>query len=695
VPAASDQLASRELIRGFDAIGFLSSGYSAEFGGLLYFSASDAESGMELWKTDGTAAGTGFVKDVFPGADESSYPRRLTVAGGAVFFTASDAEGSRIWQTDGSAEGTKPVEFVGVPGFRALAALGSLNGSLLFQGDDGAIGAELWALAAPAAVAPGAPTGLAAVPGDGQAWLSWTAPASTGGSAITDYVIEYSNNGGANWSPLDNGVAPTTSATVTSLTNGVSYVFRVAAVNAVGTGPAAVSSPVTPEALTVIESKGQITLGSDANGELRANGTRVTFDTGPANYQGLVAGGWTPMAADVDDGQNTVVLKHASGALYFIRLDASWVQTGADGWTPTGTPEFFAAETLFGVDFDGDQVVGIALTVLESAGSVSLVVDSLGNLWAGASPITAAGNQYNDQALAAAGWTALAADVDAGVKTVVLKHDSGALYFLRMDASWIQTGSDSWTPAGTPEFFAAETRFGVDFDDDNVIGVALTAIESAGSVVLAVDSGGNLWAGDSPITTSGNHYNSAALLAGGWTPMAADVDAGTNTVVLKHSSGALYFLRMDESWDQVGGDSWTPAGTPEFFAAETRFGVDFDGDRIIGIALTTLESAGSVALAMDSGGNLWVGSTAITANGSHYNFQALVAGGWTPMAADIDGGVNTLVIKHSSGALYFLRMNEFWAQIGGDSWTLPGTPEFFAAEERFGVDFDGSGGIGS
>jgi ELWxxDGT repeat protein len=695
--APGDQLASRELIRGFDAIGSLGagSGGAAEFGGLFYFSAYDAESGMELWKTDGTAAGTVLVKDVFPGADYGSYPMGLTAAGGKLFFTASDAEGSRLWQTDGSAAGTTPVEFVGVPGFRALAALGSLNGSLLFQGDDGAIGTELWALAAPAAVAPGAPTGLAAVAGDGQAWLSWTAPASTGGSAITDYVVEYSVDGGDNWSPLDDGVAPTTSATVTSLTNGVSYVFRVTAVNAVGTGPAAVSPSVTPEALTVIESKGEITLGSDANGELRANGTLVTFDSGPANYQGLVAGGWTPMAADVDDGQNTVVLKHASGALYFIRLDASWVQTGADSWTPAGTAEFFAAETFFGVDFDGDQVVGIALTVLESAGSVSLVVDSLGNLWAGDSPITAAGNQYNDQALAAAGWTALAADVDAGVKTVVLKHDSGALYFLRMDASWIQTGSDSWTPAGTPEFFAAETRFGVDFDDDNVIGVALTALESAGSVALSVDSGGNLWAGDSPITTSGNHYNSAALLAGGWTPMAADVDAGTNTVVLKHSSGALYFLRMDESWDQVGADSWTPAGTPEFFAAETRFGVDFDGDRIIGVALTTLESAGSVSLAMDSGGNLWAGSAAITANGIHYNFQALVAGGWTPMAADIDGGVNTLVIKHASGALYFLRMNEFWAQIGGDNWTPDGTPEFFDAEERFGIDFNGSGGVGS
>jgi hypothetical protein len=375
-------------------------------------------------------------------------------------------------------------------------------------------------------------------------------------------------------------------------------------------------------------------------------------------------------------------------------LDDAWVQTGSDSWTPIGTAEFFAAETRFGVDFDGDEVVGLAFTTLESAGSVSLVVDSLGNLWAGDAAITVGGNQYNDQDLAAAGWTAMAADVDGVQKTVVLKHDTGAIYFLRMDEAWAQTGSDSWTPAGTPDFFAAETRFGVDFDGDEVIGVALTTIESAGSIVLAVDSGGNLWAGDSPITTSGNPYNSAALLAAGWTAMAADIDAGTNTVVLKHSSGALYFLRMDEAWDQVGGDSWTPAGTADFFAAETRFGVDFDGDNVIGVVLTTLESAGSVVLSRDSGGNLWAGSTRITASGIQYNFQALAAAGWTAMAADIDGGVNTLVIKHTTGALYFLRMDEFWAQIGGDSWTPAGTPEFFDAETRFGVDFDGEGGIG-
>lgn len=44
--------------------------------------------------------------------------------------------------------------------------------------------------------APGAPTGLTATPGSAQVALSWTAPASNGGAAITDYLVEYQPAGG-------------------------------------------------------------------------------------------------------------------------------------------------------------------------------------------------------------------------------------------------------------------------------------------------------------------------------------------------------------------------------------------------------------------------------------------------------------------------------------------------------------------
>ena len=56
--------------------------------------------------------------------------------------------------------------------------------------------------------------------GSGEVALSWTAPVANGGSAITDYVVEYSTNGGSSWSTFADGTSTVTSATVTGLTNG-------------------------------------------------------------------------------------------------------------------------------------------------------------------------------------------------------------------------------------------------------------------------------------------------------------------------------------------------------------------------------------------------------------------------------------------------------------------------------------------
>jgi ELWxxDGT repeat protein len=52
----------------------------AAMGSALYFTARDAVAGMELWRTDGTAAGTARVKDITPGSNGSD-PRELTVVG--------------------------------------------------------------------------------------------------------------------------------------------------------------------------------------------------------------------------------------------------------------------------------------------------------------------------------------------------------------------------------------------------------------------------------------------------------------------------------------------------------------------------------------------------------------------------------------------------------------------------------------
>lgn len=94
---------------------------------------------------------------------------------------------------------------------------------------------------------PAAPTSVSAVAGNAQAVVSWTAPSGVIAQApITDYVVQFKQGSGA-WETFTDGTSTATSATVTGLTNGTAYTFRVAAVNAIGQGPwSTASSAVTP-----------------------------------------------------------------------------------------------------------------------------------------------------------------------------------------------------------------------------------------------------------------------------------------------------------------------------------------------------------------------------------------------------------------------------------------------------------------
>ncbi len=79
-------------------------------GGTLYFVANDGSSGYELWKSDGTDAGTVLVKDIWLGLN-SGIAQRLTVIGNSLYFAASDGiNGNELWRSNGTASGTVMVQ---------------------------------------------------------------------------------------------------------------------------------------------------------------------------------------------------------------------------------------------------------------------------------------------------------------------------------------------------------------------------------------------------------------------------------------------------------------------------------------------------------------------------------------------------------------------------------------------------------
>ena len=91
---------------------------------------------------------------------------------------------------------------------------------------------------------------LTAKAGVASAALTWTAPASTGGSAITGYnVYKATTAGGESNTPVNSSPLASTARTftVTGLTNAVGYYFTVKAVNAIGVGAPSNEASATPE----------------------------------------------------------------------------------------------------------------------------------------------------------------------------------------------------------------------------------------------------------------------------------------------------------------------------------------------------------------------------------------------------------------------------------------------------------------
>jgi len=101
-------------------------------------------------------------------------------------------------------------------------------------------------------VVPGQVTGLTlGAPTNTTQPLTWTAPASNGGTALTDYLIEYKLAAAGTYTTLAHAASTVTAIVVTGLTASQSYNYQVSAVNSVGTGPASTVATGSTTAVTL------------------------------------------------------------------------------------------------------------------------------------------------------------------------------------------------------------------------------------------------------------------------------------------------------------------------------------------------------------------------------------------------------------------------------------------------------------
>lgn len=150
-------------------------------------------------------------------------------------------------------------------------------------------------------------------PSSGSVTVAYNAPAFNGGRSITDYVVEYSSNSGSSWTAFSDGTSTATSITVTGLTNGTSYIFRVYAVTVAGNGTvSANSSAIIPFTVPDVPTSFTTTAGSSS---LILAFTTPAFNGGSqiTGYEYSTDGGSTYVLVSGNLSTSTAVTRTVAG----------------------------------------------------------------------------------------------------------------------------------------------------------------------------------------------------------------------------------------------------------------------------------------------------------------------------------------------------------------------------------------------
>jgi ELWxxDGT repeat protein len=124
----------------------LSSGTSemAVANNFIFFASDNVTNGTELWKSDGTAAGTSMVKDINLGTAASN-PQSFAVLNNNLYFLAFDGTNYGLWKSDGTNAGTVLIRTLSQKvNITYYFNLKNINNVLYFDYNDGINGHELW-----------------------------------------------------------------------------------------------------------------------------------------------------------------------------------------------------------------------------------------------------------------------------------------------------------------------------------------------------------------------------------------------------------------------------------------------------------------------------------------------------------------------------------------------------------------------
>jgi hypothetical protein len=281
----------------------------------------------ENWSYYSTGVSTNATPSTTPGT-----PTSVVITPGnaqlSVAFTAPSNGGSAITDYEYSTDGGTSFKSAGTTSSPITITTVSASSASLVNGtpysvqirarNANGVGTATTASSSTPVTTPGAPTITGITAGSGQLSVAFTAPSSTGGSAITNY--EYSTNNGSSYT----AVSPASTASpivITGLSNGASYTVRIRAVSAVGSGTASSSSSGTPVAAPTLSA---VTLGSALTNTYGTASAGVSFTASgidlSANITATAQSGFE-VSTSASSGYGSSV-SVASGTTVYVRFAA-------------------------------------------------------------------------------------------------------------------------------------------------------------------------------------------------------------------------------------------------------------------------------------------------------------------------------------------------------------------------------------
>jgi ELWxxDGT repeat protein len=114
---------------------------------VVYFGGTDGVHGRELWRSDGTVAGTALVADLAPGLASGAPQSNLVAWDGRLYFAADGVHGQELWSSDGTAAGTRlEIDLAAGAAGSSPTDLTLVDDRLFFIADDGVSGWQLWVM---------------------------------------------------------------------------------------------------------------------------------------------------------------------------------------------------------------------------------------------------------------------------------------------------------------------------------------------------------------------------------------------------------------------------------------------------------------------------------------------------------------------------------------------------------------------